>query len=324
MKAIRGRIVGLISAILDIVLAAVTLPAAVLLWVVRRIGLQRLPLSRRVLIGVGVLPVRRHYYEPFVIRDEVENPALPRSLAGIDWNLQGQRELLATLRFEQELLPGAHKIQDPSGAPFSFQNESFTSGDAEYLYQLIRRMRPSRVIEIGSGLSTILVSAAIERNGIDEPGYRCVHTCIEPFESPWLESMRVRLMRQRVETVDPRLFAELADGDLLFIDSSHVIRPGGDVLFEYQRILPSLARGVIVHIHDIFTPRDYPEQWIFDKRLLWNEQYLLEAFLTSNPDWQIIGALNLLKHEQFNELQRVCPYITSDREPGSFYIRKIR
>jgi hypothetical protein len=95
------------------------------------------------------------------------------------------------------------------------------------------------------------------------------------------------------------------------------------VVTEYLSILPTLRPGVIVHVHDIFSPRDYLEEWVLKVRLLWNEQYLLEAFLTQNPEWKILAAVNLLKHRHFDQLRRVCPYLSADREPGSFYIQRI-
>jgi hypothetical protein len=125
-----------------------------------------------------------------------------------------------------------------------------------------------------------------------------------------------------VEEVDSGIFSDLGKNDMLFIDSSHVIRPQGDVVTEYLEILPILRSGVIVHVHDIFSPRDYPKEWIVDSMLLWNEQYLLEAFLTNNDRWSIMAALNLLKHREFDAIKRVCPYLTKDREPGSFYIQR--
>ena len=79
-----------------------------------------------------------------------------------------------------------------------------------------------------------------------------------------------------------------------------------------------------MHIHDVFSPHDYPKEWVLDEVKLWDEQYLLEAFLTSNPDWRIVGALNYLHHDYYDALKQVCPFLTPEREPGSFYIEKIR
>lgn len=317
----RKRIADAVAPVLDLMLFAFVIPAALLLKFVRRVGMSRLRLTRAILIRVGVLPVRNHYYEPFVVPRELRHGLnQERELPGIDLNLEGQLDFLSTLTFENELSHLASPGSNP--AVFSFGNKSFESGDAEYLYQIIRKIKPARVFEIGSGFSTLMARAAIKKNCEDQADYTCRHLCIEPYEAPWLESAGVEVMRQRVEDVDKSLFRELDGGDLLFIDSSHVIRPQGDVVTEYLEILPILRNGVIVHIHDVFTPRDYLKEWVIDSLLLWNEQYLLEAFLTNNENWGIIGALNLLKNRHFDVLKRVCPYLTRDREPGSIYIQR--
>jgi hypothetical protein len=189
---------------------------------------------------------------------------------------------------------------------------------------LIRARKPRRLFEIGSGNSTLIARDALNKNRQEAAGYSCKHLCIEPFEAPWLESTGVTTLRKRVEDVDHALFDELQENDLLFIDSSHVIRPQGDVLTEYLQILPVLRPGVIVHVHDIFSPRDYPSEWVKQRMLLWNEQYLLEGFLTGNDSWKIIAALNLLRHRHFDALRRVCPYLTPEREPGSFYMQRVK
>jgi hypothetical protein len=126
-----------------------------------------------------------------------------------------------------------------------------------------------------------------------------------------------------VEEVDLSLFGTLGGNDILFIDSSHVIRPQGDVLTEFLQILPRLTPGVVVHVHDIFSPRDYSSAAVVGDVSFWNEQYLLEAFLTHNPDWEIIGALNYLQHHHPAQLKKTCPYLTASKEPGSFYMRRI-
>jgi Methyltransferase domain len=308
--------------IADLALVPAVALAAALLWLVRRVGMQRTPLCRAALSRIGVLPVRRHYYEPFVCPADLLRPLEEeRELPGIDWNLTAQRELLQELRYAHELTD----LTAPKRTPLEFRlgNGSFESGDAEFLYQWVRALKPRRVIEIGSGQSTLLVRRAILKNQESSAAYQCSHLCIEPFEAPWLESSGATVVRKKVEDLDPALFRELEDGDLLFIDSSHVIRPQGDVLREYLQILPTLRAGVVVHVHDVFTPRDYPREWVIDRRRLWNEQYLLEAFLSENSRWRIVAALNLLARRFPAELQRVCPYLTPDREPGSFYMRRV-
>ena len=136
----------------------------------------------------------------------------------------------------------------------------------------------------------------------------------------------MKVIREPVEIIDKELFESLQANDILFIDSSHMIRPQGDVLFEYLEILPILNSGVLVHIHDIFSPRDYPEEWISQRVRFWNEQYLLEAFLSFNSTVKIVGALNFLKHHHPHELARCCPILSEQmdyREPGSLWMRRV-
>ena len=123
--------------------------------------------------------------------------------------------------------------------------------------------------------------------------------------------------------MDLGIFKSLNAGDILFIDSSHIIRAGGDVLFEYLTILPVLKRGVLIHVHDIFTPNHYLKQWTADGVNFWNEQYLLEAFLSCNPNFEIVLSVNFLKNSHYEALKNVCPILEEDREPGSFWMRRI-
>lgn len=169
-----------------------------------------------------------------------------------------------------------------------------------------------------------MAQLAIQKNKKEDNFYFCNHTCIEPFEMPWLEKVGgVNVVRKKVEELEIDFFSDLAENDILFIDSSHIIRPQGDVLFEYFEILPSLKKGVIVHINDIFSPRNYLKVWFLDNCWFWNEQYLLEAFLHNNKSWKIIGAVNYLKNNHFSKLKSKCPKLTINREPGSFYIEKL-
>lgn len=287
---------------------------------IRGAGLQKLPLCKKALLSVGVFPIRDHYYEPlfdgrYLARPLYEN----RNLPGINWNVE-ELQILESFSFEDELKDiRSTKTDDLT---FYFNNGGFESGDAEYWYNLIRLKKPSIIIEIGSGNSTLMAARAIRKNKEEKSDYECKHICIEPYEMPWLEKIGIPVIRKKVEEVSIDNFVELGENDILFIDSYHIIRPQGDVLFEYLELLPSLKAGVIVHIHDIFSPRDYLPEWIIDEVLFWNEQYLLEAFLTSNSDWKIIGTLNYLHHNHYEKIRMKCPFLTPDREPGSFYIQK--
>jgi hypothetical protein len=306
----------------DVVLMIFTYPAALLIKIIRKVGVHRLPLSRNALMQVGVFPILNHYYEPqFDYRNLKADCSRDRNLQGIDWNIPEQLTLLGRFKFSEEIMGLQGSKSDD--LEFYFNNNSFESGDAEYWYQIIRSLKPKRIFEIGSGNSTLMAIKAIEMNRKEDSNYKCDHVCIEPYEMPWLEKSGVSLIRKKVEEIDLQFFSKLGENDILFIDSSHVIRPEGDVVFEYLEILPSLNKGVIVHIHDIFSPKNYLKDWLVDEVKFWNEQYLVEAFVSHNSCWKIIGALNLLRHKHYDKLKMVAPFLTPDREPGSFYIQRI-
>lgn len=285
-------------------------------------GPVRLPASRETLKSIGIYPIADHYYEPQFNDAHLRKPlTAERYLPGIDLRRAEQVSFIRSLAFADELRelhwdrPAASDLDATVVPP-----RNFPAGDADVLYQVIRTLKPRRVIEIGSGDSTKVARAALLRNERDGSA-PAEHTCIEPYQMPWLEQLGVRVIRSRVEDVGLDPFLGLEAGDLLFIDSSHVIRPQGDVLFEFLEILPSLASGVIVHVHDIFTPRDYPDQWVREAVRMWDEQYLLEALLAHSDRYEILAALNDLSHAAFDDLAAVCPYLKPGDQPASFYLR---
>lgn len=325
-NGMKSQIKNLIKKLLPIADALVVpfvFPAALLMKCIRLVGVQYLPLCKNALLYIGVFPIRNHYYEPqFDSRNQKSEFSADRNLQGINWNVIEQLEILKRLTFSQELLETPQKKSKV--ITFHFNNGAFESGDAEYWYQLIRYIKPKRIFEIGSGYSTLMAVNAIERNKEENASYRCEHVCIEPYEMPWLEKVGVSVVREKVEDVELSFFSTLQENDFLFIDSSHIIRPQGDVLFEYLELLPSLNKGVIVHIHDIFSPKNYLSQWLKKEIRFWNEQYLLEAFLSHNDSWKILGALNFLHHNYYDDLKLVAPFLAATREPGSFYIQKYK
>jgi len=300
----------------DKLFAPLTLLSA--LWLRKvRANIKSMPVSKRALLKAGVFPILDRYWEPlFDPRHLRHSLRDDRHLPGLDLNIRGQLELLRKLVFASEL---------SEGVSFNYENGNFEAGDAEFLYAIIRYYKPKRIVEIGSGHSTRMAMKAVNANRAEDSRYSCEHICIEPYECPWLDTMDIALIRRPVEEVDKKVFSDLDRGDLLFIDSSHMVRPQGDVLYEIMEILPQLVSGVIIHFHDIFTPKDYPDEWLRDEVRFWNEQYILEAFLSYNEKFKVIAALNYLKHHHLEELVRVCPILknSSQKEPGSIYLVRI-
>jgi hypothetical protein len=312
--------------LIEIVAAPFTLVAAVEMRLFRIYSLHHFPLSRRILLRIGVLPIRRHFYEPLFHPADLKEPLdTERSLPGIDFNELGQLDLLKQLHYDREIEKTflSESPQQIWGRPLTPRYTVFGRGDVDYYYSLVRHFRPKRIIEIGAGYSTMAAVAAGRKSQQEDAKYNCEITAIEPF--PWFpDDGTIRLVRKLVEDVDTAIFSTLRANDILFIDSSHMIRPQGDVLFEFLQILPQLAPGVLVHVHDVFTPRDYPAMWVIDQHVLWNEQYLLEAFLTCNDKFQIIGALNWLQMNHPEALEEKCPTLRGHRDvrPHSFWMQR--
>jgi glycosyltransferase involved in cell wall biosynthesis len=285
-----------------------------------------LPAVRGLLDRAGVTIVANHYHEPTYGPEHIfRDPDVPRALAGIDWNLDAQTQLLEEFNFGAALrsLEGRHS----QGRTFSYSNGYCGPGDAEALYCMVRHFKPRTIVEVGCGQSTVVAHFAIADAKAEDGQYSCRQICFEPYENPWLEDLGVEVKRELIEKSDLSLFRSLCPGDIVFIDSSHALRPMGDVEFEFLHILPNLPKGVIVQVHDIFSPRDYPAQWLNVERRFWNEQYLLEAFLSFNHEFEIICSLNHLMHLGSAQFKRAFP-ILAERGPdpfvGSFWFRRVK
>jgi predicted O-methyltransferase YrrM len=288
----------------------------------RLAGYENFKFSRQLFFLTGVLPISDHYYDPFS-RNKIKNyKNQKRNISSIDFNIEFQLDFIKNFTYQNELKEFPYnKTEDKQ---FYYNNPNFVAGDAEFHYSLIRLVKPKNIIEIGAGFSTLIAIEAIKRNKDEDPNYDCNLICIEPYEFKWLKNEKVNFIKKIVENVEINLFQSLSHNDILFVDSSHIIKPEGDLLFIFMKILPVLNSGVYIHFHDIFSPADYPDFWIKDKILLWNEQYLLESFLSYNNDYKLICSLNHLKNDYWNSIINYFPVLSehSEAEPGSFWILK--
>jgi hypothetical protein len=200
--------------------------------------------------------------------------------------------------------------------------------DALVAYCMVRQFQPGLIIEIGSGFSSLLLAQAAARNGSSNL------TCIEPFPRevvqkgfPGLQS----LIEKKVQDIDLEFFSQLESGDFLFIDSSHTVKIGGDVNYLFLEVLPRLKPGVIVHIHDIFLPVEYRRDWVMGEFRFWSEQYLLQAFLTFNSEFEVLMANRYLAHKYLKDLKAAFPSLekltaisknSAGWGGGSFWMRR--
>jgi hypothetical protein len=277
--------------------------------------------------GYHVTPV--HFYEPIPDTRELPGDLWTRQseLLGIQINDQNilDRLLHFMNQYRQEYTAFPTNQTDIPHQ-FYINNGAFVSVDAEILYCIIRDFKPRRVIEIGSGNTTYLAAQAMETNRKEDPLHNCHLTAIEPYPVSVLKQGfpgLTRLVEKPIQSIPLSFFDELDDGDILFIDSSHVAKIGSDVLYEYLEILPRLKKGVLVHVHDIFLPAQYPKAWIFSGRYFWNEQYLFQAFLLFNSAFEIIWPGSYIHHKYPDKLEEAFPsYYRQSTLPGSFWIRK--
>jgi hypothetical protein len=230
-----------------------------------------------------------HFYSPIPDHDEVIRQAerifnVPDELPGLALRAQEQLELF------RELSALARELDLPQMPDPRFRyhagNLNYGIGDALILGAFLRRSRPRRYLEVGSGWTTALALDVNER-WLDS-SMRL--TAIEPHPELVRSLMRpgddVEIIATPVQDVHMERFCELDANDVLFIDNSHVVKVGSDAHFLITRVFPVLAPGVIVHVHDIFWPFEYSRVWI-DEGRAWNEAYLLHAFLTFNEIFKI-------------------------------------
>ncbi|MFC1718854.1 class I SAM-dependent methyltransferase [Candidatus Poribacteria bacterium] len=275
---------------------------------------------------LGYTIVADHFYQPIPNDREVRvYHNRERPIDSIEWKIECQLELVSELlgRYRDEFNQ-KHVI---SSCGYSEETSALISGDAEFLYSMVRHMKPRRVIEIGGGGSTQITAAALRMNFRDLEKTEFV--CIDPYPRDFLkdfsdrygEFMRFRLLEMPVQLVDLSLFDSLGENDILFVDSSHVFKQGSDVEFEFLRIYPILTKGVIVHLHDMFFPFDYPIEWNLKRYLFWNEQYFLEAFLQFNSKFEVLASLSMVAYHDNSTFMDSIEVYDETKKPGSFWMR---
>lgn len=262
----------------------------------------------RALQKLGFHLQRNDYYSPLNDCDFLEENAdlwTPiETPPEIDWRLDEQ---LAMAREISPFLPELRDVpvQPPmDSSTFAWKNNFWENADALVQYGLVRARKPARYVEIGCGWSSLLLKQALARNAAEGRPARV--TLIEPYPSaaifrhlpPEWQVHKTILQRAPFE-----LFEQLEAGDFLFYDGSHCSKVGSDVNWFFFKILPRLRPGVIIHIHDISLPDEYPQPWIFERGQTWNEQYVLQAFLMHNSAYKILIANRYLFHQRAKELE---------------------
>lgn len=251
--------------------------------------------------------------------DRLESHPLD-AIPGVELRVDEQWQLLAELSHFLDSMPFSELPQ--AGLRYGFQNGAFGHGDGTMLHLMLRRVRPARLIEIGSGHSSACTLDTIDLF-LDN---RCSVTFIEPYDQLLRSLLKpgdedwVTIVAEPVQHVPLSAFQGLEDGDLLFIDSTHVSKAGSDVNFLFFEVLPALAPGVVIHLHDVFPGFEYPWEWIAEGRA-WQEDYLLRAFLQFNEEFDVLLWPSLLARLDEGAVTRDFPQMKMN-PGGSIYLRR--
>lgn len=281
--------------------------------------------SFRVFQRLGLHVVGDHFYEPIPNTRSISRSYLdePRPCLGIDFDWESSERYLKHLVSSW----GGSFFASASRLGYLETNYYFNGLDALTLYCLIREISPSRVVEIGQGMSSRVIAAALGDN-YQTSAVRPSFISIDPYarvpDELQIHGVDFRLIRKEIQSLSDDL-DEVLSADLLFVDSSHVHKFGSDVAFLFDKVYPRVESDTIIHIHDVFTPYEYPFNWYVHARRFWNEQHHLENFLRFNPEFELLLPVHWLSRES-DGVQRAateaCPHPGFSPGGGSFYLRR--
>ena len=274
---------------------------------------------------VGLQVVPKTYYSPIPDLPAVAPDVWTRrsALAGIHFDLDEQVAWI-----ERHLATAMREFSPPDGpvgaGEFSLANPSYGRVGADILHGVVRGLKPRRIVELGSGHSTLIMAAAAERNRAE--GAETELRTFDPFPTvaqPGLPGLAA-LERVKAQDVAPEVFATLGDGDVLFVDTTHTVKLDSDVNRIVLDVLPALAPGVLVHVHDIFLPYEYPREWPEVSGFHWAEQYLLQAFLACNPSFEVLAGTYALCRDRPDAMARLAPTWRDGASASAFWMRRTR
>lgn len=277
-------------------------------------------------LGLNVIPVGYNSPLPDIhrLKGQLDRFEDEYPLTGIDLDVRRQLGLLRSVLSKYD-----SEYQEAGGNNFGVQEStmrSFAPINALSLYAFIRHFKPRRMIELGGGMSTEVAAAAFLKNRTERK--RGEFISVEPYPSPRLrkgfEGLDT-LLEKKAEDLPLEMFSKLGRNDILFIDTSHVVKVFGDVNHIFLRVLPRLRRGVIIHIHDIFLPYEYPPHHFLTHgvKQVWQEQYLLHAFLLYNRHFRVMLASSLLHRKHLSVLKECFPWYHDRRWPSSFWMQRV-
>ena len=232
-----------------------------------------------------------HFYSPivseaFVRQYEDAIFAIKRKeIEGVDLHEEEQLALLEKLSAFYSEMPFTAGKQ--VNLRYYYDNEYYSYSDAIFLHSMIRHLQPKKIIEVGSGFSSAMMLDTNQLFFDQQIDLTFIEPYSERLRSILQEDERIRLLEKNIQDVPPEFFRALGENDVLFVDTSHVVKTGSDVNYILFNIIPHLRKGVYIHFHDVFFPFEYPKEWVLDMKRCWSEDYLLRAFLMYNTTFAI-------------------------------------
>jgi len=286
---------------------------AALRWSIARI-------LNRIFYRYGFVVLSDHFYQPLPRRADLLGHRQPcRAVQStLDDSMAFVRDLLG--RYGDEL------IRDLGSFGYPSTNHQLPIVDASVLYAVIRDTKPQKVVEIGSGSSTQVICAGLQRNAVTD-GQTATFTSVDPYVVPTIQGLldpriTFKYRMESLQAIESDVWESLGPGDILFVDSSHVFKAGSDVEMQFTRIYPSLATDVLLHIHDVFLPNDYPLEWNLQRFQFWNEQQFLAVMLDNSDRFEVVAALAAAFNRDRSFFRDLVQGFDESYSPGSIWLRK--
>jgi predicted O-methyltransferase YrrM len=270
-----------------------------------------------------------HFYSPIVDAAGIAEtftrarPAPPAGLRDVDIDIEamtafwtnGLAPILATSQLPEQA-DGKHR--------YHFANPAYSYGDGSILRAMILAHRPRRIVEVGSGWSSAcMLDAAFDEGKLDarvafvEPYPALLKSMLRPEDEA-----RVTIHECGVQQAPLEIFEQLEENDILFIDSTHVVKTGSDVVYELTEVLPRLKPGVLIHFHDIFYPFEYSYQWVVEQNRSWNEIYALRNFLAFNNAFKVVFFNDMFLQLRRDVIARDCPLFLKN-SGGAIWLKRV-
>jgi hypothetical protein len=267
-----------------------------------------------------------HFYSPIVDqqfvsarKDAIYSQA--PTLSDIDINNDKQLSFLSDIINACDRFQFSEQKTEPYR--YYYENNAFGCGDALIYATMLFKYRPKRIVEVGSGFTSALVLDVIDQI----EGYDPEILFIDPYPQLAKEiansskGTRINITEAFIQDINPSTFDNLESGDFYFMDTTHIVKTGSDVLYHIEKVLPRLKSGVILHMHDIFFPFEYPPTWVFDMKLSWNELYYLRAFMAHNHDYEIMYFADYMRKIHAHKVLSVSPLFEKNGG-ASFWFNK--